>query len=43
VPAVCEELGRRTGLPVLDPLLQGAGPLAAIVAALLPAARLAAG
>jgi uncharacterized NAD-dependent epimerase/dehydratase family protein len=39
VPAVCRALARRTGLPVLDPLLQGAGRLAEIVAGLLPSAR----
>jgi len=44
VPAVCQALSRRTGLPVLDPLLQGAGPLLEVVEALIPAtARAAAG
>jgi uncharacterized NAD-dependent epimerase/dehydratase family protein len=38
VPAACEALARRTGLPVLDPLLEGAGRLAQIVEGLLPAA-----
>jgi uncharacterized NAD-dependent epimerase/dehydratase family protein len=42
VPAVCEALRRRTGLPVLDPLLEGAGPLAQIVEGMLPSARAAA-
>jgi uncharacterized NAD-dependent epimerase/dehydratase family protein len=36
VPAVCAALARRTGLPVLDPLLQGAEPLVRVVEALLP-------
>lgn len=43
VPEVCRALARRTGLPVLDPLLQGAGPLVEVVEALLPAAQAAAG
>lgn len=42
VPAACAVLARRTGLPVFDPLLHGAGPLAEIVAAMLPPARVAA-
>jgi uncharacterized NAD-dependent epimerase/dehydratase family protein len=42
VPAVCAALRRRTGLPVLDPLLEGAGPLAQIVEGMLPSARAAA-
>jgi uncharacterized NAD-dependent epimerase/dehydratase family protein len=39
VPEVCAALARRTGLPVLDPLLEGAGGLAAIVGAMLPGVR----
>ena len=39
LPAVCEALRRRTGLPVLDPLLEGAGPLVEIVEGMLPPAR----
>jgi uncharacterized NAD-dependent epimerase/dehydratase family protein len=42
VPEVCRALARRTGLPVVDPLLHGAGPLVQVVEALLPAARAAA-
>jgi uncharacterized NAD-dependent epimerase/dehydratase family protein len=43
VPRVCRSLARRTGLPVLDPLLQGARPLAEIIEGLLPSVRAAAG
>jgi uncharacterized NAD-dependent epimerase/dehydratase family protein len=43
VPEACQALARRTGLPVLDPLLQGAGPLTEIVEGLLPSVRAAAG
>jgi uncharacterized NAD-dependent epimerase/dehydratase family protein len=39
VPGVCAVLARRTGLPVVDPLLQGAGGLAEIVEAMLPGFR----
>jgi uncharacterized NAD-dependent epimerase/dehydratase family protein len=43
VPPLCEQLAGRTGLPVLDPLLEGAGPLVRIVESLRPPARRAAG
>jgi uncharacterized NAD-dependent epimerase/dehydratase family protein len=43
VPEVCRALARRTGLPVLDPLLQGTGPLVEVLEAMLPAAQAAAG
>ncbi len=39
VPEVCAALARLTGLPVFDPLLQGAGGLAQVVEALLPGFR----
>jgi uncharacterized NAD-dependent epimerase/dehydratase family protein len=39
VPEVCEGLARRTGLPVLDPLLDGVGPLVALVSGMLSPAE----
>ncbi len=42
VPALCQALARRTGLPVLDPLLEGVGPLLRIVEGMLPPAQTAA-
>jgi len=40
VPALCEALARRTGLPAIDPLLEGVGPLVGLVEGmLLPAER----